>query len=771
MAGAPTLISFLHPFQPACFARGKNAMIAINGIDRGWRWDGITDSAEQLGITPPEAAPTVTTPTGGGATAGSYLMAFRYLDDELPTQIPSNLSPTTTETALSSDKFDWLIDTTTQEARVYWVELYRATSGQATTLYLVLKHRAKGTVVSSASDGGGSPKVRLTLPQGHGLIVGSKLTIAGHSVAGYNVTHQVTAFTATTADTNAAYTAPGTGGTWTFAGYANDTANDNTLNAQTSTALPILNPNGSLNANRFELPPNFKAVCAWFQDRMFYAVDVIYDQGQITLTNGSAVATTTDGGWKDGLAGRYLYITGEDKAYVISAITPGTYPAASLTLEEIWDGTTGTFDYAIRPAPDERNLMYYSEPDEPESVPSINVVEPQENTGDDDEVVGLLPLGGYLMILKSHHIYRLSFNKQPTIDASITLAASRGSISNRTYAIVEGAAFIMDSQGIFRWDGAKAEPVDAVQSLFRDGLIDFDYKKFFYCSKDVEKNLVRFHVQFTSSTSYPGLIYDSIVINYRTGAVWLDYTPFPVGSSCVVDQGRQRPIVGSVGEQVYYQGSGLGDGVETPITGQVISATTTRITKAAGTPFPASLVNAALGITSGPAKGQIARILAVSLDGDSLSFDPAFTVAPTAGSEFRVGAIQWKYKTGLMAVAQRDESDSKRSISLTYQPSADALALDIRVYVNHEDSPRNRGQGPSTGVLGVVSVPGQPDSVIDLYVSRSPLSTAVGYAYLPLNSFYDDRTISGDRWIAFEVRGMGSDDDFEIYEIGVEGLL
>lgn len=762
MPGAPTLITATNPFRPLCFAKGAlDDLIMVNGLERGYRWDGKTATAELLGILAPAAAPSATTPVGGAATAGDYLLAFRYTDDEEPLPIPSNLSETLTVTAADNDKFDWTVNTTAAEDRAAFVELYRSTSGQATTLYLILTVPVRGAILTSNTNGG---NVRFTVPEGHGLTAGCKITVSGHTVAGYNTTHTISSVTSNTVTTGTAYSADGTGGAWTFAGYTADDDDDDTI--AENTALPILNPNGTPNANRFSVPPNWKAVCAWFQDRMFYGVDVTYNQGYIDLTNGSASASTTDGGWTTAMVGRYLYINGESRAYEILSVTPGAYPAATLTLDEAWTGVTASFAYAIRVKPEERNLIYFSEAQEPESVPDSNVLALQENTGDDDELVGMLPQGGYLMLVKNHHIYRMSFVRQPTIDVSITLAASRGALSHRTCIYVEGVAYIMDTQGIYRWDGSSAEPIEAVQDLFRNGNIDFTRREFFHCTKDPEKSIVRFHVALTSDLQE---IKHAIAINYRSGAVWLENTPFPLASGCVANDsdGRQRALVGSLGEQIYTQGETLYDGVG--VTGDVLSATSTTITKAAGTPFPATCLNASLGIVSGTGKGQIRRISTVATD--TLTVSSAWDTTPDSTSKFRVGAIAWTYRTGLMAVAQKDEREEQRAVAFVYRPSNTALSMDIRLYVNHETSPRNRSQGPAAQVLGVTSIPGQPDAVVDLYTARSPLGNQIGYVELPMAGFYDDRTRSGVRWVAVELRGMGAESGFEIYEMILDGFV
>ena len=56
-------------FQKICFCKTRlGDIIGVNGVERGFRWDGITTNVEQLGITAPAAATTVPTTNGTAIT-------------------------------------------------------------------------------------------------------------------------------------------------------------------------------------------------------------------------------------------------------------------------------------------------------------------------------------------------------------------------------------------------------------------------------------------------------------------------------------------------------------------------------------------------------------------------------------------------------------------------------------------------------------------------------------------------------------------------------
>ena len=178
-----------------CWAETRQGnLIRINGAARGTIYDGT--NLWPLGITAPAGAPTIGLDSGGAATAGDYVCAYRYKDSNGDY---SSLSASTTVTATANQEFNWSDVLTTAEARVPATvskELYRSTSGQSTTLYLV-------ATISKAT-----------------------------------TTHT-------------------------------DQLSDDTLAA--NTALPVLNPDNSLNARRQVPPPTNYEICVPFQDRMFYA--------------------------------------------------------------------------------------------------------------------------------------------------------------------------------------------------------------------------------------------------------------------------------------------------------------------------------------------------------------------------------------------------------------------------------------------------------------------------------------------------------------------
>ena len=133
---APQLASGIATLWPPSFCQTRGLrMIVANGLQRPLIWDGLQSTPDSIGITAPASGPTVLTPTGGAATAGTYYCAFRYKDAVHGTY--SSLSPLTEVTAEADNKFTYSGLTESSESRVTHVEIWRSTCGQSKKVYLI----------------------------------------------------------------------------------------------------------------------------------------------------------------------------------------------------------------------------------------------------------------------------------------------------------------------------------------------------------------------------------------------------------------------------------------------------------------------------------------------------------------------------------------------------------------------------------------------------------------------------------------------------------
>lgn len=330
-----------------------------------------------------------------------------------------------------------------------------------------------------------------------------------------------------------------------------DTTND--LDLSENVSLPVTLPDGSLSARRFGVPPSYTPFIAQFQDRMFYAGRVKYAQGTVaTSANTTITGTGTD--WNADMAGRYIVIDGEPQSLLID-----TASATSITTATAATTTASGKTYAIVADPLTRNQIFFSETDEPESVPSVNVVTVQENTGDEDEITGLMPYGLALYVLKERHVYSLTFVRQPIIDASIHMVTARGCVNNRSWVYFEGMAYLLDEQGIYRFNGYQATPIsEPIQDLFRDGTLDWENRKWFFATVDQARALIYFFVGFDADNSTRPK--KALVYNVRNETWSVDHYLWELGGGCVAHMaGKIRTFLGAEDDQIVVTGEGLTD--------------------------------------------------------------------------------------------------------------------------------------------------------------------------------------------------------------------
>lgn len=149
--------------------------------------------------------------------------------------------------------------------------------------------------------------------------------------------------------------------------------------------------------------------------------------------------------------------------------------------------------YAVDTTGARPNSLLFSEVDEPESVPDFNELVVQENTSESDKIVALIPVGAMLLIVQTAHIYRLSYVAQPVIDASISLAGYRGVLNSQCWDVLGGVAFLVDSYGMYAFDGNNEDPISVpIDNYWREKIIDFTKADQFHVKADIPTRTVRF---------------------------------------------------------------------------------------------------------------------------------------------------------------------------------------------------------------------------------------------------------------------------------------
>jgi hypothetical protein len=393
-------------------------------------------------------------------------------------------------------------------------------------------------------------------------------------------------------------------------------------------ALPVVLPNGQPNARRFRIPPQNKSSVVMFQDRAWYGVDV---------------------------AGRK------------------------------YDGTTSSTHA-------EPNTLYFSEVDEPESVPEPNELVLQDNVNGNDRITALMPFGGGMVVFQERHCYRLTYAAQPVIDANFALLAQRGCLNQRCWATHDGVAYVADSMGIYVLGGARATPLsDGIDTYWTRNLIHFASAANFFLEVDPVTRVMRFFFSVTAGLPDRALCYHPI-----TQAWWEEQYAQRFGAAEVAKSGgRQRLVLGAQSGSLLLADAGGSD---------------------------ISPAGAATGIA-----------------------------CQFRGSNFPL------------------TNEPDRSLRILYSPTTAACNLSLLLHYNNSSSPRaaavatNRGTGFTTD--------GGGHATLDLSATRSSLGDATGYAVAMYAGRQDDRSSGGDRHVAVAIAATKpASETVTIHGIAMQGV-
>ena len=462
-------------------------------------------------------------------------------------------------------------------------------------------------------------------------------------------------------------------------------------------------------------------------------------------------------------------IVGEPLPFRVEAVASAT----SLTLSAAAVNTDTGLEYAIDPAPHERNLVLYSEPDEEESVLPQHTVAIQDNTGDSDEITSLSGHGASMLVGKERHLYSLTFFRQPNIDAKATPIERRGVLNNRCQTVLEQGVYLWDQMGFYRVspDGG-VEPIGLpLGDLFRPSSserIHWANQKWFFVVADPVLELVKFYYQLVGDAGARPKRWAEY--HTRTESWWTCSASEAQGAGCVAphDDGRLRLFLGGQEDAILLADEGTTDGVAAEVRGTATSATSTTLTDSTAS-FTDSVIGAPVAIVAGTGKGQVRRITART--GTQLTV-AAWDTTPDATSEYLIGAIGWQMQTGkfdLGAISEGDETYTKRSLRLRYRPTAGNVTLDTRRQFNEDSTPRTHTQDQQVG-NGFAAQGGTADAVLALGVNRSSQAPQTGFAEWTFGGYGDDKSLGADRSVAIELRGFQGDDAIRIYDLALDGV-
>lgn len=760
-------------FIPDHYAQSPDGLLFLaDGLTKMRIWDGLTANTELAGLGAPTETPALASGTLSGSIAGSYQVYVRFVDKRGNF---SDLSPATSVVEANSATGIVTITTapnTISPTIITTVAAHGLSAGDKVKIIGALGNTAiNGTFTVLAdpsptsttfgidvdSNGEYTANSAVAQPGTDKLVVSNVHSSADTNPHGWskvtrrqilrNTDGQLTTFYVEVDTTDLATTS------------FELTKTDTELSALT--AVPLLEPDGALSANRYGIPPNFKRAIQHHLNRMFAAVEVDYRQGSVQVTNGSATVTGVGTEWTTEMAGRLLYVVGATETYEISSVDSAT----QLTLTENYDDSTDAFaSYAIRPTRAQRRLVYYTESGLSEAWPAVNAFEIQE---DGDELTGLMTKGSFIYILEQRHIYRFTFQSNPAVDGFQFLSAERGCINQRSWVKVEDRAYMLDFAGIHAFTGQEqAIPVSQpIQNIFDPESdspfrINWQAAETFHAAHYPPEETVRFFVCLSGHY----LPRHALVFDYRDNCWWIEEYPWPVGASATGNLfGARRLFLAGEGRKTWLAGSGTLDGVdpsEGTVRGTVDSATVASITDGDAA-FVSSFVGKPLVIIEGRGRGQ--ERLIHEVDGTTLKVDQPWLVTPNGTSVYQVGGISWRFVSQVFRYEDDRDMQEERRIGVHYEPAAAASTFTIRIFENHSQSPKQFGymrkRSASEGF-------GSEDGQSELTGNFADFD---GFAQQRLPR-YRAKHLTGARFMEFELSGVSNADRNTVYGIELDGV-
>lgn len=230
------------------------------------------------------------------------------------------------------------------------------------------------------------------------------------------------------------------------------------------------------------------------------------------------------------------------------SVPPGEFAVATMFQDRAW--------YAVDSSRAKPNSLYYSETDEPESVPSENELVIQDNTLEPDRIVGLVPFSTQLLVAQTSRLHALSYVSQPILDASIMLVAYRGMLNSRCGDVLTGAAVLADSFGMYAFDGSNAEAISVpVDNYWRDNIIDFSQSDKFHVRCDAATMTARFFYCRTGDANPVR----ALCYCFATKAWWEETYATPVTATCTTILAAKVAVLHAGSDGVFRKSVGLSD--------------------------------------------------------------------------------------------------------------------------------------------------------------------------------------------------------------------
>lgn len=479
-------------------------------------------------------------------------------------------------------------------------------------------------------------------------------------------------------------------------------------------ALPILLPNGELNAMRFVPPPKDKMSVVRFQDRMWYGIG-------------------------------------------------GDLP----------------------------NAIYYSETDEPESVPKENEVIIQQNDRDADLLTAMMPFGQTLFLAQERHLFSLTFSQIPLLDGQVSPVAFRGCVNQRCWQVHEGYCYAADRYGVYRFNqgGSVEELSGSVDDVFEKEIV-WDAPTWFFMAMDYTTKTLRLFV--THREDGPaGMPTRALCYDVVSKTWWWEKYPQEITSStqATLADGSFTTVYGCQSGTTLIDTGAVDIGRGSVMTAKVKVRgagyrTPPKVTAPGGrgAKFQAALDQDGR-VTSiwviEPGYGYTDGILNISPPDDPtihprdrVQAEAEYTASPIDSlvpmwPTYHFKTANTEYPTD--ATSKDGGSEERRDIRIAYKPTKARNEISVRMYYNNSEWPRHNIAERDRGTGFVDSIV-DPASRLDLgrMTEEYGVDSGVARAIRTGRSIEDIR--SNDRHVAVEVCGpRRTEDPVVFYTLDVFG--
>ena len=453
--------------------------------------------------------------------------------------------------------------------------------------------------------------------------------------------------------------------------------------------------------------------------------------------------------------------------------------------------------YGVDTSGRELNTIYYSEVDEPESVPSINQIVLQQSGRDADVITALAPVNSTLMIFQERHVSALSFASNPVLDAQVQPVAFRGCMNQRCWDIYDGVVYVLDQIGVYSIGlSGEIEEISApIANLFDQ--LDLLNGRHNFIVFDQNTLTLRVFVAYQGDNS-DGYPTRSFCYALRTSSWYMEKYPQKIRGATNARIALTTSAFAPCDIRSTYAGESglvlLNEGSIDLGRGAILAVSLTN--RGSGYKKPPS-VSAAGGVGAefqshindrgevtaitirNPGRGYSSGSLTIAAPDDTSISSPVQAVASYSASSTSSDTslfIPYRLKTGCSAFVDDVDNPAaagaaSRQVRLEYRPQEVSAPVSMRLYYNNSKSPRpnlaarTRGAGFSFSAI-------DSSARLDLGANTIKGGADDGVASAQLSGRTIDDLTNADRNVSIEVSGARTGPDpVIIYGIDVSGTV